>query len=123
MYFKAQPSFYNLVLWAKLKAGLNPFVLLGHVKAIEYELGRQASTFRNGPRQIDIDLLDIEDTIIDSDILKLPHPKMKERNFVLKPLAEINPGYVFDNVLIGDFLKTHCYKDKVKKLKNGIELF
>jgi len=120
MYFKKQSEFYNLVLLAELRPNLSPFVLLGYIKDIEYEMGRQSGSFKNSPRIIDIDLLDIEDTIIDSDILKLPHPGMKERNFVLVPLSEISPEYIVDDTLIKDYIKKCNFQESVVKIKENI---
>ena len=62
-------------------------------KAIERSLGRRPS-FRNGPRPIDIDLLLYDDLRIEENELTIPHPRMRERAFVLVPLAEIAPDIV-----------------------------
>ncbi len=120
MYFKEQPAFYNLVLQAEIKTEISPFVFLGYLKDIEYEMGRQGNSFRNSPRIIDIDLLDIEKTIIESDILKLPHPKMKERNFVLIPLSEIAPEYKIDDILIKDYIDKSGFQESVVKTRENI---
>ena len=65
--------------------------LLSGVKRIEKHLGR-APTFRNGPRVIDIDLLDVGRTVRAREPI-LPHPRLPERRFVLVPLAEIAPSW------------------------------
>ena len=120
MYFKKQSEFYNIVIKTELESGLSPFVLLGYLKDIEYEMGRQESSFKNSPRIIDIDILDVEDTVIDSDILKLPHDRMKERNFVLVPLSEIAPDYIIDGIKIKDYIEKCNYQDKIVRIKENI---
>jgi 2-amino-4-hydroxy-6-hydroxymethyldihydropteridine diphosphokinase len=60
---------------------------------IEQEMGRQRVQ-RKGPRTIDIDILLQGDTVIDTAALKMPHPAMQQRRFVLEPLAEIAPNIV-----------------------------
>lgn len=120
MYFKEQPAFYNLVLQAEVKTESSPFVLLGYLKDIEYEMGRQSNPFRNSPRIIDIDLLDIEDTVIESDILKLPHPRMKERNFVLVPLSEIAPAYMIDGISIKAYISKCNFQESVTRIRENI---
>lgn len=69
MYVREQPEFYNLVIETELEPELSPFVLLGHLKDIEFSMGRQNTSFRNGPRLIDIDILDIDGIKIDTEIL------------------------------------------------------
>jgi 2-amino-4-hydroxy-6-hydroxymethyldihydropteridine diphosphokinase len=89
--FVEQSKFLNQVIegWT----GLDPLDLLDKVKAIEADLGR-TSTFRNGPRVIDIDILLYGQRIFTSERLTIPHPRMLERAFVLVPLNEIAPDLV-----------------------------
>lgn len=63
------------------------------MKAVEKALGREP-TYRWGPRLIDVDLLFYDDQIIESDRLRVPHPRLHERAFVLVPLADIAPDMV-----------------------------
>jgi dihydropteroate synthase len=70
-----------------------PQELLGAVKTIETELGREP-TFRYGPRAIDIDILLYGETIIDQADFSIPHVQLHERDFVLAPLNEIAPEIV-----------------------------
>lgn len=86
-----QPHFLNMVCVGKTR--LSPQALLTRVKEIEVTIGRQ-STFRNGPRPIDIDILLYDDLHISQEHLTLPHPRMAERAFVLVPLAEIAPSVI-----------------------------
>jgi 2-amino-4-hydroxy-6-hydroxymethyldihydropteridine diphosphokinase len=81
-----QSSFLNQV--AELDTRLSPRELLASLKAIEREVGRTAS-FRNGPREIDMDILLYDDVMMKEADLTLPHPRMLERAFVLRPLAEL----------------------------------
>ena len=84
---KGQPRFLNTVL--KIKTKLEPEVLLSSLKRIERELGRKKSALRYGPRLIDLDILFYADRIVNSKNLKIPHPKIFQRDFVLRPLAEL----------------------------------
>jgi 2-amino-4-hydroxy-6-hydroxymethyldihydropteridine diphosphokinase len=87
----AQPDFVNAVV--ALETRLAPLPLLGALKAIECEIGRERSE-RWGPRRIDLDLLVYGDEIVDELGLTVPHPGITERNFVLLPLGEIAPDLV-----------------------------
>jgi len=86
--FLSQPRFLNAV--CEVDADLEPRELLRFVKGVEAELGRKTS-FRNAPREIDIDILLYGDVVMDTPELIVPHPGMTERAFVLVPLAEIAP--------------------------------
>ncbi|MEW6141730.1 MAG: 2-amino-4-hydroxy-6-hydroxymethyldihydropteridine diphosphokinase [Chloroflexota bacterium] len=86
--FLSQPRFLNAV--CKVDTKLEPLELLYIIKDIEMELGRRQS-FRNAPREIDIDILLYDDVVMDMPELTVPHPGMSERAFVLVPLAEIAP--------------------------------
>src|SRR5690606_2770116 len=72
---------------------LEPLDLLEAVREIERALGREPS-FRNAPRVMDIDILLYDDVQLDVPGLTIPHPRMLERAFVLKPLAELAPERV-----------------------------
>ena len=89
--YKQQPSFLNGVCTGVTL--LDPRSLLEGVKAIEEELGRQQS-FRFGPRLIDVDILLYGDQTVDDEDLKIPHPGIAERSFVLVPLMELAPDLV-----------------------------
>ena len=120
MYYKQQPKFYNIILSAKLKSDLSPFVLLGYIKDIEYSMGRKYNSLKNSPRIIDIDIIDIENEKVESNILTIPHPKMNERNFVLIPLAEISPEYIIDGYPIMEFIEKSGHTEKVKRIVDEI---
>jgi len=83
---KGQGKFLNAAL--KIKTRLLPLSLLKELKKIEKQLGRK-KTVRWGPRTIDLDILLYEDKIIQAEKLTIPHPRLMERDFVLKPLLEL----------------------------------
>ena len=83
-----QPDFLNLV--AFFHARLSPAELLATALSVERRLGR-VRTVRWGPRAVDVDILLIGDLRISDPELTVPHPRLRERQFVLTPLAEIAP--------------------------------
>ncbi len=85
---KDQPEFLNMAI--EIETDLKPYELLELLKQVEGEIGREKS-YKWGPRLIDLDILLFDDTILDDDNLKIPHPLMHERDFVLRPLNEIAP--------------------------------
>ena len=88
-YEARQDAFANAVI--EIKTELAPLVLLDELMAIEKRLGRKrgAGTKANGPRVIDCDLLWMEGEVHGGDKLRLPHPKLGERDFVLVPLEDL----------------------------------
>ncbi len=87
--FRDQPWFLNCAV--ALETSETPRDLLAHALAIEEGMGRRR-TRDKGPRIMDIDILLFGDRVIDEPGLRIPHPAMHERRFVLEPLAEIAPG-------------------------------
>ncbi len=85
-----QPWFVNAV--AAVATALDPGALLAALLALETRFGRRRGA-PNAPRTLDLDLLDYDDRQCDSAHLRLPHPRLHERRFVLAPLAEIAPGW------------------------------
>ena len=86
MYEEHQDHFHNIAVQGTTT--LTPFDLLKHAKEIERQLGRQEGN-RNGPRELDIDILFFDDLILNTPELSIPHPRMHERPFVLVPMEEI----------------------------------
>jgi 2-amino-4-hydroxy-6-hydroxymethyldihydropteridine diphosphokinase len=84
-----QPLFLNAV--AELDTLLTARQLLDHLLDVERRLGRERIGPRWGPRTIDLDLLLYGDETIDEPGLLVPHPRLKGRDFVLRPLAELVP--------------------------------
>ena len=83
-----QDKFLNAVV--KVSTELSPLELFSVCQSIERELGRVRDV-ANGPRTIDLDILLYDHLTIDTPQLKIPHPRMREREFVMKPLKEIEP--------------------------------
>jgi 2-amino-4-hydroxy-6-hydroxymethyldihydropteridine diphosphokinase len=90
-----QPVFVNAV--ASLRTNLAPETLLNRLLEMESRFGRVRGAVEKGPRTLDLDLLLMEDAVsgepavVQSPSLRLPHPEMHRRRFVLAPLAEIAP--------------------------------
>ncbi|MFL6537166.1 MAG: 2-amino-4-hydroxy-6-hydroxymethyldihydropteridine diphosphokinase [Chthoniobacterales bacterium] len=89
------PPFYNAIV--ELHYAGSPCELLRHLRTIEAELGRPADHPRNQSRTIDLDLLYFGEEQIDTPELRLPHPRLHERRFVLAPLADIRADLVLPN--------------------------
>lgn len=89
--FTEQPTFYNIVIKAKTR--LKPLDLLTACQKIEKKFHRERKV-RWGPRTIDIDIIKYDDLSIDSEELTVPHPRMREREFVMLPLNELITGKV-----------------------------
>jgi 2-amino-4-hydroxy-6-hydroxymethyldihydropteridine diphosphokinase len=78
-----------------LESPLSPRALLDALLAVEQEFGRdRAASIANGPRTLDLDILLFEDLEISQADLKIPHPRLAERAFVLIPLNEIAPQVI-----------------------------
>lgn len=91
--FESENGFLNTVVL--VETNLPPFDLLSKTQEIERELGRTAKTTGSySDRLIDIDILLYDNLIVDQPTLKIPHPLMMKRDFVLIPLAEIAPDLV-----------------------------
>ncbi|MBM5597756.1 2-amino-4-hydroxy-6-hydroxymethyldihydropteridine diphosphokinase [Listeria seeligeri] len=86
--YEEQAAFLNIVV--EIETSFAPVELLDFCLELELELGR-VRLFKWGPRLIDIDILLYEDVKLDTEKLKIPHPYMKERAFVMIPLIEISP--------------------------------
>jgi len=86
--FADQPDFYNAA--AQLASELPPLDLLAQLQEVEKKLGKKVVR-KNGPRVIDLDLLCYGEEVIDLPEFTLPHPGILNRDFVLKPLTDLNP--------------------------------
>jgi 2-amino-4-hydroxy-6-hydroxymethyldihydropteridine diphosphokinase len=84
-----QPLFLNAV--CRVTTGLEPPALLRFLKNVEWEIGRRPGGQTWGPRPIDLDILIYDDRVLDTPDLKVPHPRLPERAFVLVPLCELAP--------------------------------
>jgi 2-amino-4-hydroxy-6-hydroxymethyldihydropteridine diphosphokinase len=83
-----QPRYLNQVLEVEWSG--SPQELLAVAKAVEAAVGRTPS-YRWGPREIDVDILLFDDLRIEQPDLVIPHPRLRERDFVLKPLRSLRP--------------------------------
>ena len=98
-YYTDQDVFVNTVVL--LRTGLPPKELLGYLHGIENSLGR-VRTMENGPRTLDLDIVDYQMYVASDDELTLPHPRACERDFVVRPLLDILPGYeLADGTAVG----------------------
>jgi 2-amino-4-hydroxy-6-hydroxymethyldihydropteridine diphosphokinase len=91
LYVTEQPAFLNMVLRGNID--LSPEEMLAFIKKAEHDLGRAASV-RFGPRVIDIDIIDYDGRQLQRPDLVIPHPRLHERAFVLRPLADVAPHWV-----------------------------
>jgi 2-amino-4-hydroxy-6-hydroxymethyldihydropteridine diphosphokinase len=98
-----QPEFINAV--AEIETVLSARDLLDELLAIEVRAGRKRSGDRWGPRVLDLDILLYGQELIDEPALRVPHPHMRDRAFVIVPLAEIAPHLEIPGLgRIGDML-------------------
>ncbi len=86
-----QPDFLNTVVGGR--TDLAPEELLAFLKGVEAKVGR-TPTFTNGPREIDIDIIFYDDLHLETPRLTIPHPAFRGRDFVLRPLADLNPNLI-----------------------------
>lgn len=108
-----QDDFYNMC--AVIETDCSPEEVLDVCQAIEQQLNR-VRKIHWGPRTIDLDILLVENEVLDSERLKVPHPYMTERSFVLIPLNEIAPEVVHPEKQ--RMIKELVYPDpEVRKIK------
>lgn len=119
--YVAQEDFYNMVVG--ITTDLSPMHLLEICRKIEREMGRSDSVHK-GPRTIDIDILLYGDSIINEYRLQIPHPRLLDREFVLRPLCDIAPELCVETVgvSIRDALDKIAGNKRVLKLDDVIEL-
>ena len=87
-------TFINAMVGLKPLPGESPETLLKKLKALEIEFGRKPKAVLNEPRPLDLDLIAFGDDVRNGPELVLPHPRARERRFVLAPWSEIAPEYV-----------------------------
>lgn len=85
--FEDQDWFVNAAL--KVETSADPGQLLNILKQVETSLDREGKAFRFGPRIIDLDIIFFQDMVFKTDTLEIPHPRMQERCFVLRPMCDI----------------------------------
>jgi len=111
--YGAQPEFINAV--AAVDTELGAAELLHELQALEARHGRRRS-FANAPRTLDLDLLLYGDERIDAPGLVVPHPRMHERAFVLRPLAEIAPQASIPDHGSATACLAACAEQKVERI-------
>ena len=114
--FKAEEEFLNIVV--KIGTKLTPSGILGRILMIESLLGRVRDNKQYTSRLIDIDILLYGDIIVDEEILKIPHPLLHKRKFVLVPMCEIDSEMIHPvlNKSIAELLESCEDQSEVKKL-------
>lgn len=85
---KEQPDFFNQVLHFAVAEKVSPSSILEYCMQVEKEMGRTRGEMK-GPRIIDIDILFLDDQIVQTPKVQIPHPRWKDRSFVVKPLKEL----------------------------------
>jgi len=85
-------AFFNAVI--EIETSLAPHDLLRKLRNHELASGRAEKRAKNSPREIDLDLLYVDDLRVDSAVLVLPHPRMTSRRFVLQPLSDIRADLI-----------------------------
>ena len=93
-----QGAFLNLVVELAVPTGADPYRLLEQCHRLEAAAGR-VRTVRWGPRTLDADVIWIDGVVVDDADLTVPHPRWRERRFVLAPLAELAPDLVGEDDL------------------------
>jgi 2-amino-4-hydroxy-6-hydroxymethyldihydropteridine diphosphokinase len=88
---KKQDNFFNAMI--KYETSLTPLQLLDKIKQIEKSIGR-TKTYRWGPREIDIDIIEYDGPEIKGENLTIPHLEMEKRKFVLLPFSEVENEFI-----------------------------
>jgi 2-amino-4-hydroxy-6-hydroxymethyldihydropteridine diphosphokinase len=96
-----QEAYLNAVVL--IETELVPQILLAALQDIENIAGRTRETIW-GPRTLDIDIIDVEGFVSDSETLQVPHPRAKERRFVLQPMAEVSPQWLISGTSVLELL-------------------
>jgi len=109
-----QPDFINAV--ALIETHLSPHALLNALLAIELRHGRVRESL-NAPRTLDLDILMYDNLACRDEVLTLPHPRMSQRAFVLKPLMEIAPDCTIPGHGHIAELLTACNEQKLEQIK------
>lgn len=109
-----QPDYINAV--ALLETQLAPLDLLDALQALE-QAHRRERREHWGPRTLDLDILLLDDLVMNTERLKVPHPYLTQRNFVLYPLADITPALRLPDGTPLQALLTQCPRDGLEQLQ------
>ena len=107
--YKEQGKFLNQAI--EIETNVSPTELIIKLQEIEHKMGRTRE-IKNGPRTIDLDILFYENEIVETAALKIPHPRLHERTFVLEPLKDIAPEK--KHPILGKTIQTLWTKIKSK---------
>jgi len=111
-----QPDFLNAAV--RISTALAPEELLGACKAVEAQEGRTSGGPRHGPRLLDVDVLLLGDRELEAEHLKLPHPEVTSRRFVLVPLLELDPDLTLpDGTRLAEALAALSEGERVKRVE------
>jgi len=111
-----QPDFLNMA--ARLHTGLSPLDLLDRMQGIEKAQGR-VRTQHWGPRTLDLDLLLFNQETIEHPRLRVPHPEIRNRDFVLQPLLDIAPQLTLPDGQTLAALRQQCPDNGLTQLENA----
>ena len=119
MYYSKQDNFLNMVI--QIDTELDHIILLNTIKCIENCMGRRKA-LRYHPRIIDIDILCYNDESINLENLIIPHSKISDRKFVLKPMNDLCPDLILPNIsqTINQLMLLVDYNDDIVKLYKEI---
>jgi 2-amino-4-hydroxy-6-hydroxymethyldihydropteridine diphosphokinase len=92
IYLEDQDWFVNGV--AKIGTDFASQMLFENLKNIEQRMGRQPEGVRFGPRALDLDILFFDDLVLRAGLIEIPHPRLHERRFVLRPLCDVAPELI-----------------------------
>lgn len=111
---KDQPPYINAV--AQLATSLSPHELLTQLNAIENNHGRSRRGEHWGPRTLDLDILVYGNISFKDQTLTIPHPGIRQREFVLYPLHEVNKNLMIPNLGRVSRIKSRCYVNGMRRL-------
>ena len=111
-------DFINAVMLLRVSSGCSAEAMLEATQKIEADFGRQRIGGRNHSRTLDIDIISYGNQLLESEKLILPHPRATQRKFVLLPLAEIDPEWVFpgQTVSVSQLLAALPTQERVQRL-------
>lgn len=112
-----QPDYINAVI--ALETDLDEYAVLDALQALEARHGRVRDETRWGPRTLDLDVLLVDDKIINTDRLIIPHPGLHERSFVLYPLQEIAPDLSIPGHGSIDELIAQCNDEGLERISEA----
>ena len=125
-FWKTEPVEMSEPYWftnavVRFYTDLGPIDLLKATQVIENKCGRPPNHQTNSSRTLDLDIITYEDCILDTESLKIPHPRARQRLFVLLPLQELAPEFRFpyDRTNISDLIEM-APKIKTERLDHSV---